>query len=637
MNIAVKFISRHFSLRLGLLIMLIVAVVFGISLTLFFLQSKQVVRHVAVQRATLALNESVSNISEIIEQTESSADETERSLQGALSPDSLASVACRLLAGNAPMQGLFIALKPKKESSRADSLMLVFACRVGDSIVTARLTDYDYTKHPWYRQPLESGNGEWLEPYLDRVPTIDSIPHFCFSYTRPFRQGKDNTVGVICCDLSLRWLSLSATGVKPFPNSSAIMLSHDGSYIVHPDTAKVGCESIFSDPDPEAREGVITLGHDMLSGKSGSQELVVDHNDAHVFYRPLARTGWSIAIVCPDSDVFSGLSHVFYIAWNVIVLALLLMLLVCFLIIRRSIAPLKMLARQANYIADGHFDQPLPRSRRSDIIGDLQNAFRTMKESIHRQLRDIRTLNQQTEQKNRELQTAYKMVSEADEQKTAFVQNMTHQVRTPLNIINGFAQVIAGSYMELPADELDDIRTRMKYSARVIRRITRMLVVASSSDSTLSADNFTSVGCNALCRSAVEAIRQQTTTDATIEIQSQVPDSLQLHTQPEALGSVLSELLDNAVRYAPNGVIAIACCQPTPDTVEFSVTDNGPGISAADRERVFAEFTKLDSFSEGIGLGLALCRHTAKLLGGTLSLDDGYSGGSRFVVVLPVW
>jgi signal transduction histidine kinase len=66
------------------------------------------------------------------------------------------------------------------------------------------------------------------------------------------------------------------------------------------------------------------------------------------------------------------------------------------------------------------------------------------------------------------------------------------------------------------------------------------------------------------------------------------------------------------------------------------VSDTGPGISPTDKERIFTEFTKLDTFTEGIGLGLPLSQRTARLLGGDLILDDSFSPGTRFIITLPL-
>ena len=99
--------------------------------------------------------------------------------------------------------------------------------------------------------------------------------------------------------------------------------------------------------------------------------------------------------------------------------------------------------------------------------------------------------------------------------------------------------------------------------------------------------------------------------------------------------SILEELLDNANKFTSEGTITLGCRLMDVNTILFTVSDTGPGIDPSDHDRIFTQFTKLDSFTEGIGLGLFLSRHTVHLLGGDLTLDDTYHFGTRFCITLP--
>ena len=74
------------------------------------------------------------------------------------------------------------------------------------------------------------------------------------------------------------------------------MIGTDGKYLVHPDTAKLIHQSIFSDPDPKAIDDVVHLGKEMIAGKSGVQQLIVDGQNAYTFYRPIGSAGWNMGI-----------------------------------------------------------------------------------------------------------------------------------------------------------------------------------------------------------------------------------------------------------------------------------------------------------------------------------------------------
>jgi sigma-B regulation protein RsbU (phosphoserine phosphatase) len=253
------------------------------------------------------------------------------------------------------------------------------------------------------------------------------------------------------------------------------MVGRNGVYLAHPDTAKLYRETIFSDAAPEARRDIDALGKAMLAGRSGMTETIVDGQNAFIFYTPMKRTGWSIAIVCPASDIFARYNRLFAFVMMIIGVGLLLLLLVCYQVIRRNILPLKQLDVQAQRIADGVFDEPLSPSPRHDSIGRLTNSFILMKQSLAKNVTDIQRVNDELQQHNDELTIAYQLKLDANRKKTDFIHDMYHEIRTPLNIISGFAQVLTASRQSLEPDEVSDITKRMQESANDISRLTRKL------------------------------------------------------------------------------------------------------------------------------------------------------------------
>ena len=113
----------------------------------------------------------------------------------------------------------------------------------------------------------------------------------------------------------------------------------------------------------------------------------------------------------------------------------------------------------------------MPESQRSDSMGRLTNSFILMQHALADSVSDIKRVNQELEQHNEELSQAYKLKMEANDRKTAFIQSMFHQIRTPLNIINGFTQVLANNFHELSEEEVEDITGRMKESAEDIKTL----------------------------------------------------------------------------------------------------------------------------------------------------------------------
>ena len=628
-----SYIQQHLSLRLGLLILFVVGTVFSLSLGVLFYRSKQYIQRAAYHQAFETLNETVQHITAIMDKTEKETAEIEQIIQTRLQPDSLLNISRRMVQQHPDIFGFTIAMKPDY-FPQAGKRFSAYSLRRADSIQTV-VEKHNYFRQVWYKTSWEQKRGCWLEPYIDDQFLALSSNEYNFSYTKPLYDQNGQPIGILCTDLLLKWLSQAVTAVKPYPNSSAIMLGSDGRYIVHPDTNKLVHQSIFSDPDPRSLQEVVTLGRNMLAGHSGMQQLIVDGNDAHVFYRPLERTGWSIAIVCPDSDVFGIYNRMLYTVWTVIALSMLLLMLFCYQIIRRAIVPINELAVSAHRIADGHFDETLPRSNRIDTVGQLQNSFVLMQQSLNSSMTQLQQITDAMEQQNQELHRAYQRAREADQQKTDFIQDMTHQIRTPLNIINGFTQVITTNYQDLPAEEFSDITARMKSSAKAISRISRMLAAfAAEGRQQIAEQNV--IRCNELCRDAVAAVAGLAPSTVNIVINSTMPDDFCFLSDRKSLLSILVELLINALRFAPVGTITIGCHVNNEANIVFSVSDMGPGIDPSDRNRIFSQFTKLNAFSEGLGLGLTLCCHTANLLGGSLTLDESYSSGTRFIMALPL-
>ena len=628
----ILYIQQRLSIRLGLLTVLIISVVFSLLFDFLFYRCKYYVRQAAIEKAVQLLDNTAERINGIMDETEVVTNYMAMYTPRHLHPDSLLAITHRTVADHSFLTGFAISMEPYyfPEMGRYFS---AYSLRENDTISTVREGPFEYFEKIWYKSSHIRGVPCWVDAYDDYNEGTQSSKDILTSYCCPMRDENGKFIGSITASLTLKWLSEAVTQIKPFPNSSAIMIGRTGTYLVHPDTAKLYRETIFSDADPRVRRDITSLGKAMIAGHSGMMLTIVDGKDSYIFYRPLERTGWSIAIVCPASDVFRRYNQLLYAVWIMIGFGLLMLLLICYQTVRKAMQPLKQLSHQAQHIANGNFEEPLSESQRSDSVGRLTNSFILMQHSLASSVSDIRQVNAELEQRYEELARAYQLKMEANEQKTAFIRNMFHQIRTPLNIISGFTQVLSSSIGELSEEEIADITSRMMSSAKSINHISKILT-ASAGHNNLTGET-TTFSCNALCREAAASVKLNVPDKVEIKVESNVPDTFTIHTNREALLSILDELLDNANKFTLEGCITINCSLENADII-ISVSNTGAKIPVEARDHIFIPFTKLDSFTEGIGLGLTLSRHIAHQLGGDITYDDTYDNGTRFIVKIPI-
>ena len=356
----------------------------------------------------------------------------------------------------------------------------------------------------------------------------------------------------------------------------------------------------------------------------------------YVFQKTLQQTGGRIALICPERDILGSYKRLGYIIFTVLAIGLILLLIFFMRTITRFVSPLNQLVSQSQYIASGHFGEPMARTRRTDLVGQLQNSFSTMQESLAEQIGQLQQANERAEERNRELLRLNDLAQKARLEKKAFLQDVSHQIRTPLNIIQGFLNVVLKDNSDLTVREKAHIMAMMQKNAFSLRRIAYMLYDATWLEKGQKLEYNDIVSCNAVARKAIDALHRFTPgKDDTVIFETALDDDIQIRTHEKRLIYILHELLFNAKKFAPDGTVKLTVYE-TPGTVNFAIEDEGPGIPPEERQRIFDHFFKHTAFSEGLGLGLYLCRHYIRLMGGDLSLDTTYEKGSRFIIRLPL-
>ena len=233
-----------------------------------------------------------------------------------------------------------------------------------------------------------------------------------------------------------------------------------------------------------------------------------------------------------------------------------------------------------------------------------------------------------------EMQRAYRRAMESEKMKSAFIQNISHEIRTPLNIISGFAQVIANDLTE-SAEERKHIAEMMQKNAHHVTALIDEIIGLSLIESTEKMRRDDMLVINKSMREALRNYEEVVKPGIQLKYESTLSDEFALKTNSNMLMRIISALLENASKYTKEGHIALRSDR-NDNILTFTVEDTGCGIPPEEAEHVFERFVKLDSFKEGIGLGLTLSRKLAEQLDGTITLDTTYTAGARFYVRIPI-
>ena len=256
--------------------------------------------------------------------------------------------------------------------------------------------------------------------------------------------------------------------------------------------------------------------------------------------------------------------------------------------------------------------------------------------------RQLVAANEQLDATNHQLVVANEKAKESSRMKTNFIRQISHEVRTPLNIISGFTQVLAVPDIKLSSDELQDIsRQIMDNSGRITHLIDQMLDLSQlNRNADIERNDTVRPSDIATLAITLSGIREADH----LQLQQQVSpqaEQLTIDTDQKSAAKALALLLSNAAKFTlplasdDQKLRVTLIIDTTPTHVAFTVEDTGIGVPPEQVENIFNEFVQLDEFTDGTGIGLSIARSLARHMGGDVILDTAYTDGARFVMTLP--
>jgi signal transduction histidine kinase/ActR/RegA family two-component response regulator len=276
----------------------------------------------------------------------------------------------------------------------------------------------------------------------------------------------------------------------------------------------------------------------------------------------------------------------------------------------------------ADRLGEGQPLVPMPAPTAGDELGQLQRSL----------IRADKLLGRRTT----ELTSARDEAVTATHAKNAFLSSTSHELRTPLNAVLGFAQLLQLS--DLSREDEDGVERILAAGRHLLALINELIDIAriESGEFSLSVEPV-----------AVQPVVEESgqlmaplAADRSITIsQPRPPPGLAVRADRQRLRQILVNLLSNAIKYnRVGGTVTIACQADGPDRASLTVADTGPGIAAADLDRIFDPFERLgaeETAIEGTGIGLPLARAFAEAMHGSLTAASIPGEGTTFTITLP--
>ncbi|WP_297906304.1 HAMP domain-containing sensor histidine kinase [uncultured Parabacteroides sp.] len=231
-----------------------------------------------------------------------------------------------------------------------------------------------------------------------------------------------------------------------------------------------------------------------------------------------------------------------------------------------------------------------------------------------------------------DLISAKEKAEEADRLKSTFLANMTHEVRTPLNAIVGFSDLLG-------VEEDPDLRQNyiglIKMNNDLLLSIVNDVLDISRIESDMMTFTYMDVYLPSFMKDIYNSIRLRKPKG--VEIILEASSDIIFNIDRNRLWQICMNLLTNAVKHTKKGSIRFGyTLEPEEKMIKFYVSDTGCGIPKDELDNIFARFVQLSDFEQGVGLGLAICKGLVLKMGGTISVISEEGSGSTFIFTLPM-
>ncbi|QQO07781.1 ATP-binding protein [Breznakiella homolactica] len=374
----------------------------------------------------------------------------------------------------------------------------------------------------------------------------------------------------------------------------------------------------------------------------------VTENGYYKVYMPIpfseATNPWSVAVNVPMAKVLQKSNEIRNYVILVSVIGIAFIALLLYIVTRNLTKPILRLADSAKQVGEGNFSVDIPKAKNNDEVGILSTAFTTMVEQINDLVSRLTKNSQELEKKNEHLGELNVMLAAARDQaeasnraKSVFLSNMSHEMRTPLNVIVGMAAI--GQKAKEEKKKEDSFKKIEEASVHLLSLVNNVLDMSKMEANKLELSpvkfKFNKMLEDAIGLANVQLKEKKQTLNT--EIDKNVPETF--FGDDFRLSQVIINLLSNAVKFTgEQGIIGLKAFVKNTEkdvcTLQFEVSDTGIGITAEQQTKIFRMFEQADSSTSrsfgGTGLGLALSKRIVGLMGGEIWVESEPDKGSTF-------
>ncbi|HSQ89573.1 ATP-binding protein, partial [Romboutsia sp.] len=470
------------------------------------------------------------------------------------------------------------------------------------------ITDRDY-----FHEVMNSGNTTISKPIISK-----DTGNYIIVVAAPIKDDNGNIIGLVGVDVNLSVITDIINDEKIGTSGYAYMLNKDGLLIAHPNKDFIYKHNILNDKNKD----IVDMGKKMINGEVGIK--YYEHNGMKKIasYMPIKSTGWSIGMSANyDEETQSILILRNYMLLMGIGIIVLILILLNYLT-NTLVKPINNLKKHMEIATKGDL------SVQCDIYSEDEIGI--LAKSFNKLIKENKRLLEET--------------IEYDRLKTEFFSNISHELKTPLNIIFSTTQLlplyIKNDNENFEATKINKHINIMKQNCYRLLRLVNNLIDITKIDSgfgelNLQNKNIVEIVEN-ITLSTVEYAKSKS---RTIIFDTDIEEKI-IAFDPDQMERIILNLISNAIKFTkPNDKIEVKIYDGL-DNIIISVQDTGIGIPKEKQEMIFERFRQVDHLlhrrQEGSGIGLSLIKSLIEMHGGKISVKSEYKKGTEFIIELPI-